>query len=112
MQDIDYKIVVDQPEIEGLTREDEIFEIGFSFGNTASYEERQKSIGTIRVETKLCHLAYLDPIDLAFVINKQRLKKEEKMLNIVKSLPYFKGVTRNTALRIAGFLEKKKPCLN
>jgi len=45
-------------------------------------------------------------------MNKYRMKKEEKMLNIVKSLPYFKGITRNNALRIAGLLEKKKPCLN
>ena len=43
---------------------------------------------------------------------KQKQRKDEKMLKIVRSLPYFKGVTRNTAHRIAGYLEKHKPCLN
>lgn len=27
-------------------------------------------------------------------------------------MPYFKGVTRNTALKITGFFEKHQPCLN
>ena len=34
------------------------------------------------------------------------------MLSIVRSLPYFKGVTRNTAMKIAGLFEKHKPCMN
>jgi len=34
------------------------------------------------------------------------------MLQIVRSLPYFRGVTRNTAVKISGFLEKHKPCIN
>ena len=62
--------------------------------------------GTIRVETKVCYMAYLDPKNYEFVMNKHKAKKEEKLLNIVRNLPYFKGVTRNTALKIAGFFEK------
>ena len=45
-------------------------------------------------------------------MTKHKHKKDEKMLGIVRSLPYFKGVTRNTAMKIAGFLEKHKPCMN
>ena len=30
----------------------------------------------------------------------------------MRQLPYFKGITRNTAMKIAGFLEKHKPCMN
>ena len=86
--------------------------LGFSFGCIAFNHEKQKAFGTIRVESKKCHLAYLDPASMYLLMNKQKLKKEEKMLQIVRSLPYFKGVTRNTAIRISGFLEKHKPCLN
>lgn len=61
--------------------------------------------------TKQCQLAYLEQSDLEFLMQKNKQKKDEKMLNIVRNLPYFKGVTRNTAMKIAGFFEKKKPCL-
>ena len=62
--------------------------------------------------TKFCYLAYLDAENYEFIMNKHKAKKEEKLLNIVRNLPYFKGVTRNTALKIAGFFEKHQPCLN
>lgn len=44
-------------------------------------------------------------------MHKHKQKKDEKLLSIVRSLTYFKGVTRNTAIKIAGFFDKKKPCL-
>lgn len=46
------------------------------------------------------------------LMTRHSQKKEEKMLNIVRSLPYFKGITRNTALRVSKFLEKQNPILN
>lgn len=51
-------------------------------------------------------MAYLDAANLYFVMEKQKHKKEEKMLSIVRSLPYFKGVTRNTAMKLAALLDK------
>lgn len=60
----------------------------------------------------MCYLATLTPSNLYVVMSKQKLRKEEKMLSIVRSLPYFKGVTRNTAMKIAGLFVKHKPCLN
>ena len=75
-------------------------------------EDAQPALNTIRVESKLCLLAYLDPASVFFIMEKHRLKKEEKMLNIIRSLPYFKGITRNTAIKVSKFLEKQKPALN
>ena len=43
---------------------------------------------------------------------KQRARKDEKMLNIVSAVPYFKGVTRKNLIKIAACLEKHKPCIN
>ena len=58
--------------------------MGYSFGSTAFNEENQKSIGTIRVETKQCYVAYIAPGALYHLMAKQKIRKEEKMLNIVR----------------------------
>ena len=110
--EIGYKVVVDQSPLKNMTPEEDLLGIGYSFGFTGFNNETQKASGTIRVETKQCLMAYLSPGNLYIVMKKHRLKKEEKMLQIVRQLPYFKGVTRNTAVKIAGFLEKHKPCIN
>ena len=89
--------------------------MGYSFGDTdiaQKVEDAALAEATIRVESKVCHFAYLDPASVLFVMEKHRMKKEEKMLNIVRSLPYFKGITRNTAIKVSKFLEKQKPALN
>lgn len=109
---IDCKVVVDLPRLPGLNPQNDLLGTGYSFGATGYPLEVQKSQGSIRCETKMCYLATLTPSNLYVVMSKQKLRKEEKMLSIVRSLPYFKGVTRNTAMKIAGLFVKHKPCLN
>ena len=89
--------------------------MGYSFGDTditQKVEEAPTSTFTLRTETKICHFAYLDAGSMLQLMTRHSQKKEEKMLNIVRSLPYFKGITRNTALRVSKFLEKQNPILN
>ena len=104
--------MVDQKPIKGLRQENDLLSLGYSFGRTGFNNVVHNAIGTIRVETKSCQLAYLEPSSLYAIMHKHKIKKDEKMLAIVRSLPYFKGITRNTAMRVASFFEKKKPCLN
>lgn len=109
---VDFKVIVDQAALRSLAKEEELLGIGYSFGFTGFNQDVQKAAGTVRVETKQCLLAHLPPGDLYYVMEKHKNKKKEKMLQIVRSLPYFKGVTRNRAMQISGFLEKHKPCIN
>ena len=109
---VECKVLIDLPDIDGMQKEDELKGLGYSFGHTGFNNESQKALGTIRVETMLVYAAYLDPPSLYAIMHKHRQRKEEKMLNIVRSLPYFKGITRNTALKVSQLLEKQRPVLN
>lgn len=100
------------PKLPGLTKTNDVLSTGYSFGFTGYPSEVQKSSGSIRVESKMCYLAHITPGHLYKIMSKQKARKDEKMLSIVRSLPYFKGVTRNTAIKIAGLFVKQKPCLN
>ena len=110
---MNFKVLLNQDPIPGFKMQEEVLMSGDSYGSTnceQSKEERLKdqfAKGTIRVETKLCHVAYLDEKCLHNVIKKHTLKKEEKKLDTVKSLPYFKGVTRNTRKKIVNALEPR-----
>ena len=59
-----------------------------------------KARGTIRVETKWCYLAFLEGQFLYKIQDKWQKRRDEKKLENIKALPYFKGVTKNTHLRI------------
>ena len=58
---VDYKIVVDQPALVGLKKQKDLLQLGYAFGQTGYNNEKTNAKGTIRVETKLCQLAYLNP---------------------------------------------------
>ena len=68
---------------------------GDSFGSVNCEQNKEERIkdqfakGTIRVETKLCYIAYLDEKCLHNVIKKHITKKEERKLDTVRALPYF-----------------------
>ena len=78
--EVDFKVVVDQPPIPGMQKRKDLVGIGYSFGKLHFNEERVNAIETVRVETKKCYLAYLAPEHLQFLMNKQKIRKEEKML--------------------------------
>ena len=98
-----------------MLKEEKLVSMGYSFGDTDIHqkvEDAPHSKCTVRVETQLCQFGYLDPGSLLFIMTRHSQRKEEKMLNIVRNLPYFKGITRSTALRVSKFLEKQNPVLN
>ena len=65
-----------------MTREEDLLGIGYSFGFTGFNADIQKAIGTIRVETKQCILAYLPPGDLYYIMEKHKNKIFEHLRQI------------------------------
>ena len=63
-----------------MTKEEDLLGVGYSFGFTGFNNDKQKAIGTMRVETKLCYLAYLDPANYYLVMNKHKIRRDEKLL--------------------------------
>ena len=70
---VDCKIIIDQPDILFMKKEEKLLSMGCSFGDTDLHqkvEDAQKSQHTIRVETKICHFAYLDPGSLLYIMTR------------------------------------------
>jgi len=55
-----------------MQRKEELLGLGYSFGKTGFNNETYKSLGTIRVETKVCYVAYLDPASYYVIMDKHR----------------------------------------
>ena len=70
--------------MKGLTKEQDLLSLGYSFGRTGFNNVVQNAVGTIRVETKSCQLAYIEPQSLYAIMHKHKIKKDEKMLAIVR----------------------------
>lgn len=99
--DADFKVTFNQDPIPNYRQQEDTLMSLDSFGNAGDNNVKDfMAKETIRVETKWCYLAFLEGPSIYYCLDKQKQKKGERRLEIVRALPFFKGVTRNTHMRI------------